>query len=68
VILHAFQLVEQMPIVFICAMRPETHRPIWKDKEQAQERYAAYSSEIRLRPLESADSAPADRNVPRRPR
>jgi tetratricopeptide (TPR) repeat protein len=38
-------------------MRPETHRPVWKMKAQAQERYADFSTEIRLGPLEAPDSA-----------
>lgn len=57
VILHVLQLVQQMPILFVCGMRPETHRPIWRIKEAAQALYGASITEVRLRPLESADSA-----------
>ncbi|RIK47349.1 MAG: hypothetical protein DCC58_00105 [Chloroflexi bacterium] len=57
VLLHAMQLVESMPILFVCALRPETHRPVWSMKETAQARYPDRTTEIRLRPLESQDSA-----------
>ncbi len=48
---HIFQLVERLPILFVCAMRPYRRSPAWGAAERAQERYADHFTKIELQPL-----------------
>lgn len=52
-----FKLVEDAPIVFLCAFRPETQSPFWGIHETViQGRFAGRSTDIVLRPLSTVDA------------
>jgi len=55
-LIHLFQLVEDFPILYLCAMRPERGAPGWKIKEAAESQFPERYTEINLSPLTSSDS------------
>jgi predicted ATPase len=55
-LLHLFQLVEELPILFLCAFRPEEQSPAWQIQPTAATKYTPYYTEISLKPLSSEDS------------
>ena len=55
-LLHSLQLAEQVPILFICAFRPERTSPAWRVKQTADAEYPHLYTEITLSPLSNEDS------------
>jgi tetratricopeptide (TPR) repeat protein len=55
-IIHLFQLVDELPVMILCAMRPHRDSPGWQIKEKAAEVYPAYFSEFTLEPLDGQHS------------
>ncbi len=55
-IIHLFQLADRLPILFICAFRPDRTSPAWKVKQAAETDYAHRYIEIILSPLSDEDS------------
>ena len=55
-LIHLFQLVDDSPILYICAMRPERQSPGWKIKQAAESNYPHRYTEIGLTPLTSEES------------
>ncbi|HKZ83770.1 MAG TPA: adenylate/guanylate cyclase domain-containing protein [Anaerolineae bacterium] len=53
---HLFQLTEEVPILFLCAMRPYRQSPGWQVKLMAERAYAHRYAEIELHPLSAVDS------------
>jgi len=56
VIQHLLQLVNTLPILILCASRPDRGADSWQLKEHAAEGYADRYHEILLRPLSDEDS------------
>jgi predicted ATPase/class 3 adenylate cyclase len=54
--IHLFQLADKVPILFICAFRPERNSPAWKVKQVADSEYSHRYLEIELAPLSKQDS------------
>ncbi|MBK5108213.1 MAG: AAA family ATPase, partial [Anaerolineales bacterium] len=52
---HLFQLVEQVPIMFVCAFRPHRDSAAWQLREDAAH-FGDHSLEILLEPLTENDS------------
>ena len=55
-IIHLFQLADRLPILFICAFRPDRASPAWKVKQAAETNYAHRYIEINLSPLSNEES------------
>jgi predicted ATPase/class 3 adenylate cyclase len=55
-IIHLFQLADKVPILFICALRPERYSPAWMVKQAAESDYSHRYLEIELSPLSEDDS------------
>ncbi len=55
-LIHLFQVVENSPILFLCAMRPYHDSLAWQAKEIAARRYPDRYTEISLGPLSDDDS------------
>ena len=55
-LLHLMQLAEEVPILFLFAMRPERRAPSWRVKQTADAEYPHLYSEINLEPLSAEDS------------
>ena len=55
-LLHLFQLVDRLPVLFLCAFRPHRKSPAWQVKVSAETDYPHRYTEITLRPLSDADS------------
>ena len=53
---HLFQLVDSVPLLFLCAMRPDTNAPSWDLQVSAEKEYRHRYSETILRPLSKEDS------------
>ena len=53
---HYLQLTEQVPVLFLFAMRPYRKSPGWQIKVEAETSYPHRYSEIELQPLSSAES------------
>jgi class 3 adenylate cyclase len=53
---HLFGLVDQVPILFLCALRPERQSPGWQVKLKAETDYPHRYREINLRPLEEEET------------
>jgi predicted ATPase len=56
VIQHLLQLVHSLPILFLCAARPDRSAASWQLKEHAAEAYPEHYQEVRLQPLSDRDS------------
>ena len=57
-LIDLFQLTEEVPILFVCAFRPERQSAAWRLKQTAEAEYPHRYTEITLSPLE-ADGADA---------
>jgi predicted ATPase/class 3 adenylate cyclase len=55
-LIHLFQLTDQVPILFICAFRPYRTSPAWQLKDAAEKDHSHRYSEIVLSPLNKVDS------------
>ena len=53
---HLFQLADEVPILFLCATRPERQSPAWQVKQLAETDYPHRYTELALSPLSSDDS------------
>ena len=40
-VIHLFKMVEEVPILFLCAFRPERQAPSWRIKQTAESEYPA---------------------------
>ena len=54
---HLFTVIDNAPLLIICAMRPDIHAPGWSLKLHAQDRLRLNYQEINLRSLSSDDSS-----------
>ena len=52
---HLFQLTDEVPILFLCATRPERQSPAWQVKQLAETDYPHRYTELALSPLSSDD-------------
>jgi predicted ATPase/class 3 adenylate cyclase len=50
-LLHLFPLTAEIPLVFICAFRPERSGPVWRVKTTAAKEFHHLSTEITVQPL-----------------
>jgi class 3 adenylate cyclase/tetratricopeptide (TPR) repeat protein len=55
-LIHLFQLADHLPVLFLCAFRPERSSPAWKIKQAADTDYSHRYLEIELSPLSVDDS------------
>jgi len=55
-IIHLFQLANRLPILFLCAFRPDRLSPAWKVRGGAESEYPHRYTEISLAPLSIEDS------------
>ena len=55
-LLHIFQLVEEVPILYLCALRPERQSPGWLVKLTAETVYLKYYTQLDLSRLSDADT------------
>src|SRR5690606_37814147 len=55
-VLHLCNLVEEVPLLFVCAMRPHPNTPGWNAREVARTKYADRHTEITLERLSDADT------------
>jgi class 3 adenylate cyclase/tetratricopeptide (TPR) repeat protein len=55
-IIHLLELVEEVPVMILCAMRPYHDSPGWQVKEAAAEQFPEHYSEVILAPLADDDS------------
>ena len=55
-LIHLFKLVEEIPVLFLCAFRPERDAPTWLIKQVAEREYPHRYTEINLNPLSIPDS------------
>ena len=51
-LMHMFGLVDEVPLLILCAFRPERQSPAWQVKLHAETNYPHRYTEITLRPLE----------------
>jgi predicted ATPase len=55
-LIHLLSLTDEVPILFLCAFRPERQSPGWQVKVAAETDHPHRYTEIVLRPLEAADT------------
>ncbi len=55
-LIHLFQLADQVPILFLCAFRPERESPAWQVKVAGETGYPHVYDELALTPLSDDDS------------
>jgi len=55
-IMHLLALVDDVPILFLCAFRPERQSPAWQVKVKAETDFPHRYLEIALKPLTDADT------------
>ena len=53
---HLFQLTDEVPILFLCATRPERQSPAWQVKQLAETDYPHRYTELALSPLSRDES------------
>jgi predicted ATPase/class 3 adenylate cyclase len=53
---HLFQLADEIPILFVCAMRPHRQSPGWQVKLHAETEFPHRFSEVSLEPLSDRES------------
>jgi class 3 adenylate cyclase len=53
---HLLKLVDEVPILFIFAFRPERQSPAWQLKQRAEAEFPHRYTEIILQPLDAADT------------
>ncbi|MGD2078944.1 MAG: adenylate/guanylate cyclase domain-containing protein, partial [Chloroflexota bacterium] len=51
-LIHLLSLVEEVPLMILCAMRPDADSPGWRVKEAAAQEYPAHYHELMLEPLD----------------
>jgi class 3 adenylate cyclase len=51
-LIHLFKMVEEVPILFLCAFRPERQAPSWRIKQTAESEYPHRYDELVLEPLD----------------
>ncbi|MDH5505799.1 MAG: AAA family ATPase [Anaerolineae bacterium] len=56
-IIHLFQLADRLPILFICAFRPERSSPAWMVKQEIETSFVHRYTEINLSPLQEDESS-----------
>ena len=56
-LLHLFQLAEQAPLLFLCALRPDRTAPAWSVKQSAETNYFHRYTEINLEALSEDESS-----------
>ncbi|MBI1800440.1 MAG: AAA family ATPase, partial [Chloroflexi bacterium] len=56
-LLHLLTLTDRMPMLLLCAFRPDRQSPAWQIKVTAERDYPHRYREIMLNPLPAADSA-----------
>ncbi len=62
-LIHMLQIAEEVPILFICAFRPERQSPAWKVRQAGDADYPHLYTEIALQPLSSEDSSELVNNL-----
>jgi predicted ATPase len=55
-ILHLMQLTREVPILFLCAFRPDRQSPAWTLKQKVETEFRDRYIEIALQPLEADDA------------
>ena len=55
-VIHLFKMVEEVPILFLCAFRPERQAPSWRIKQAAESDYPHRYDELFLQPLNAQDT------------
>ena len=55
-VIHLFKLVEEAPILFICAFRPERQSAAWRLKQHAEAEFPHRYDELFLQPLGADDT------------
>lgn len=55
-LIHLFQLVENLPILFVCSFRPHHKSQAWTVKQAAEVRYAHRYVQVNLLPLSEGES------------
>ena len=55
-VIHLFKLVEEAPILFICAFRPERQSSAWRVKQYAETEFPHRYDELFLQPLGADDT------------
>ncbi len=53
---HLLALVEEVPVLFVCAFRPDRQSPAWRLKQDAETEFPHRYTEIVLKPLDEKDS------------
>jgi class 3 adenylate cyclase/tetratricopeptide (TPR) repeat protein len=56
VLIHLFQLAEEVPVLFLCAMRPERQTAGWRVKQAVESDYPHRTTVVQLSPLSQHDS------------
>ena len=56
-VMHLLALVDDVPILFLCAFRPERQSPAWQLKVKAETDFPHRYLEIVLRPLNDQDTS-----------
>ncbi|MEN8242738.1 MAG: adenylate/guanylate cyclase domain-containing protein, partial [Chloroflexota bacterium] len=56
-ILHLFQLADRLPVLFICAFRPNRSSPAWSVKQEAESDFTHRFTEINLTSLQDDESS-----------
>ncbi len=56
-LLHLLPLTESIPLVILCALRPDRQAPAWQVRTLADEQYPHRYTEVLLRPLSLAESS-----------
>lgn len=54
---HLFRLTDDVPLLFICATRPERRAPGWRLRQLAEQQFPHRYTEINVRPLTAEDSS-----------
>jgi class 3 adenylate cyclase/tetratricopeptide (TPR) repeat protein len=55
-LMHLFRLSDRLPVLFVCALRPERSSPSWQLAVKADREYPHRYTEIRLEPLTHEES------------
>jgi class 3 adenylate cyclase len=55
-LIHLMKIVEEAPVLFICAFRPERQSPCWRLKQHAETEFPHRYSEIMLQPLGAGET------------
>jgi class 3 adenylate cyclase/tetratricopeptide (TPR) repeat protein len=55
-LIHLFNLVEELPVLFLCAFRPDRDAPSWKIRHEVDKEYPHRYTELNLKPLNKQES------------